>query len=75
MSCEETRPLLVVKELPNTMVTVLEQIANTMLNTGQPYEYELDCEIVINDDCTYEYFLLRGSEMYALILVETPGTF
>ena len=37
------------------------------------YEYELDCETMIGDDCTYVYYLLRGPEMYALVLLEKPG--
>ena len=42
-------------------------------SASESYQYELDCETMIGDDCTYVYYLLRGPEMYALVLLEKPG--
>ena len=43
------------------------------MTTSESFTYELDCEITINNNCTYDYYLLRGSQMYVFILVEKPG--
>ena len=46
-------------------------IDNTIIGS-EFYEYELDCELMF-DDCTYVYYLLRGPQMYALLLLKKPG--
>lgn len=76
MSCEATRPLIVLNE-PTTTTMIpseLEGIANReLVNTNGGFMYELDCETIINGDCTYGYFLLRGPQMYAIILDTMPA--
>ena len=43
------------------------------MNTSDFFTYELDCEVVAGNNCSYDYYLLRGSKMYTLLLIKKPG--